>query len=127
MFLSLFPFLFKKNRTDCDAPIRRQRGQIIRLVTVRNMTVQRHHHPRSISVQQLRSPFHHTSNPTILVRAADVVVFDRQDHSTNSTEKKKQKQKQINRKNIILNSYRNNQTECFLVPFAFFFSNFLFS
>lgn len=48
------------------------------------MTVRRHQHPH-ISVPQLRSPFHRTSNRTISVRGVDVVVFDRQDHSTNST------------------------------------------
>lgn len=85
LFAFQFFFLSFKNKIDCDALIHRQRGQTIRLVTVLNMTVQRHHHPHSISVRQLRSPFHHTSNPTILVRVVDVVVFDRQDHSTNLT------------------------------------------
>lgn len=87
-FLLLFYYLKIKIQIDCDALIHRQRGQIIRLVTAVNMTVRRRHHPHSISVPQLRSPFHRTSNPTILVRVVDVVVFDRQDHSTNLTKKK---------------------------------------
>lgn len=81
----LFSYFKNKIQTDCDALIHRQRGQTIRLVTVLSMTVRRHHHPHSISVPQHRSPFHHTSNPTISVRVVDVVVFDRQDHSTNLT------------------------------------------
>lgn len=90
-FFLLFYYLKIKIQIDCDALIHRQRGQIIRLVTAVNMTVRRRHHPHSISVPQLRSPFHRTSNPTILVRVVDVVVFDRQDHSTNLTKKKSER------------------------------------
>lgn len=86
------------------------------------MTVQRHRSPHSISVQQLRSPFHHTSNPTILVRAADVVVFDRQDHSTNSTEGKCRREKKLRR------NTSNDQTNGFFYEnrtfYVFFPSNF---
>lgn len=46
--------------------------------------VHRHRHHRNISVQQLPSPYHRTSNRITLAREADVAVFGRPDHSANS-------------------------------------------
>lgn len=114
-------FVCFKNKTDYDEPIHRQRGQIIRLVTALNMTAQRHQHHHNISVPQLRSPFHRTSNPTISVRVVDVAVFDRQDRSTNST---KNRLSSKNTKTFQENSF----SVLFLCRFRYdFFSSLFFS